>query len=462
VRRGSNPLALGACLWFVVAVGCSTSEPTVDADSGVDADLRVVPCTFHVTSAVSPVIPTVGIVTWSTSLPRVTEANIDFGLTTSYGMTAPVDLEARDHRTLLLGMKASRTYHFRVDTSGGGDRCVSPDYTIETGKLPSGLPQITVTTRDAAAVFGGFLLTGQYVQMRGGPAYILDADGDIVWWYSMSTDATGVVMSYDGRFMWINAVNVPDIGANVHRVSMDGLTDLDLSSSFTGQNHQLTVLPDETVAFYAYNRSTDCDEIEEYSPSSGKVRRVVNSEAANHETGMCHLNCIRYSRDDDTLVFSDDEHDDLTKISRTGTTVWILNGTTSSFAGSVWSGGEHGVDILGLNDLLLFNNNSSTGLTGSLGGGTGTGSIAMEIRLDPSAMTAARTWSYKASPAIQNDVLGDVQRLPNGNTVVAYSTRGVLEEVDAKANLVQRWTWPAGTYFGYIQKRATLYGPPPR
>ena len=33
---------------------------------------------------------------------------------------------------------------------------------------------------------------------------------------------------------------------------MDGMTDENLSAQFTGANHQLTVLPDETVAFYAY------------------------------------------------------------------------------------------------------------------------------------------------------------------------------------------------------------------
>ena len=37
-------------------------------------------------------IATVGIVTWSTTMAGATSAKIDFGLTTSYGMTAPIDL----------------------------------------------------------------------------------------------------------------------------------------------------------------------------------------------------------------------------------------------------------------------------------------------------------------------------------------------------------------------------------
>jgi hypothetical protein len=90
------------------------------------------------------------------------------------------------------------------------------------------------------------------------------------------------------------------------------------------------------------------------------------------------------------------------------------------------------------------------------------GSIAYEVVLDLGAMTATRVWSYQAMPGISNDQLGDVQRLPNGNTVIAYSTQGVLHEVDADGNLLQEITWPIGGAYGYIHKRATLYGPPPR
>jgi hypothetical protein len=52
--------------------------------------------------------------------------------------------------------------------------------------------------------------------------------------------------------------------------------------------------------------------------------------------------------------------------------------------------------------------------------------------------------------------------VPNGNTVVAYSTRGVVHEVNAMGQLQQEILWPSGGAFGYIQKRPTLYGPPSR
>jgi len=397
-----------------------------------------------------------------------TSAKVDFGLTTDYGMTAPVDLKADMYKTLLLGMKASKMYHYRITASGSGGDCVSPDYTIMTGALTNGLPKIQLSpaTASATGLFGGFLITGQYVQgagASGSPAYILDADGDFVWWYNIGSDVTGARMSFDGTHMWINGANVPSGTVHVHRVSMDGMVDEDLSSKFGGQNHQLTVLPDETVAFYGYG-SNGCDDIKEYSPATGMTKTIVNAMTAHGGTGMCHLNNIQYWKADDSYVFSDLDNVCLTKIDRTGKTIWIangINGIKSTFTGDTWAGGEHGIHLLAADDFIIFNNNSRGGGVGA-SGGTGDGSIAMEMKLDLSGKTMMKKWSYKASPGVQNDVMGDVQRMPNGNTIVGFSTKGVLHEVDANSKLLQTLTWPLGASFGYIEKRASLYGPPPK
>ena len=281
--------------------------------------------------------------------------------------------------------------------------------------------------------------------------------------YNISSDVTGVRMSYDGKHMWINKANVPSGMASVHRVSMDGMTDENLSSQFTGMNHQLTVLPDETVAFYAYG-SNGCDDVKERAPN-GTVKTIVNARTAHGGTEMCHLNNIQYSRMDDTLVFSDLDNQDITKVTRTGTTVWVLNGTGNQFTGASWKGSEHGIHVLGLDDFLIFNNNSRVAAGSTMMvGGTGDGSIAIRIKLDLGTKTATQTWMYKAldsmNRGIQNDVMGDLQRLPNGNTVIGYSTKGVVQEVDANGMVVQELGFPNS--FGYIEKRATLYGPPPR
>jgi len=436
--------------------------------SGSGGSGMVANCTFTQMSTISTKIPTVGILTWSSTMASPTSAKVDFGLTTDYGMTAPVAKPTDMNKTLLLGMKASKMYHYQITVSGSGGDCVSPDYTIMTGALTNGLSTIKIAppTAMATGLFGGFLITGQYAQnagSSGAPAYILDADGDYVWWYNIGSDVTGARMSFDGSHMWINGANVPSGTVHVHRVSMDGMTDEDLSSKFGGQNHQLTVLPDETVAFYGYG-SNGCDDIKEYSPATGMTKTIVNAKTAHGGTGACHLNNIQYWKADDSYVFSDLDNVCLTKIDRTGKTIWIangINGVTSTFTGDTWAGGEHGIHLLAADDFLIFNNNSRGGGVGA-SGGTGDGSIALEMKLDITGKTMMKKWSYKASPGVQNDVMGDVQRMSNGNTIVGFSTKGVLHEVDSTGKLLQTLTWPLSASFGYIEKRPTLYGPPPK
>ena len=58
---------------------------------------------------------------------------IDFGLDTTYGMVAPVDLVRTDYRTVLVGMKPGKTYHFRVVASDGTTTYASEDHLLATG-----------------------------------------------------------------------------------------------------------------------------------------------------------------------------------------------------------------------------------------------------------------------------------------------------------------------------------------
>jgi hypothetical protein len=54
--------------------------------------------------------------------------------------------------------------------------------------------------------------------------------------------------------------------------------------------------------------------------------------------------------------------------------------------------------------------------------------------------------------------LGDVQRLPGGNTLVTYTTDAKIVELDPSWNEVQTFS----ARVGYASWRPTLYGPPPR
>jgi hypothetical protein len=102
---------------------------------------------------------------------------------------------------------------------------------------------------------------------------------------------------------------------------------------------------------------------------------------------------------------------------------------------------------------LFFNNgtfNSSS-----------TPSQALEYTLNTSGatMSATQVKAYKSSSNDHSDSLGDVQRLPNGNTLVTFSNKGLIQELDPSWSVVQ--TVSAST-FGYAEWRETMYGPPER
>ena len=191
------------------------------------------------------------------------------------------------------------------------------------------------------------------------------------------------------------------------------------------------MLPDETIAFYASDGGPEgCDDIKERAPN-GTVRTIANSQRALGTTGICHVNNIQYSQLDDTLVFSDHIHCAVAKVKRSdGATVWILNNATKTFTGDTWLGSQHGIHILGIDDFLIFNNNTRMIPGSTEPGGTGDGSGALEIKLDLNAKTVTKIWSYKAmGTRYQTDVMGDVQRLPNGNIVIAFGGKGIIQEI---------------------------------
>jgi len=424
--------------------------------------------------AVSTTIGPVGIVTFTVSgVSSLDSAEIQFGLDTTYGLSAPVDVAtaSSDYRTLLLGMKASKSYHYKIVGKSGNTQCASPDYTITAGGCPTSIKRPTVTTSSGVSksqLDGGFVVMEGYKATTDDYAYILDGDGDVVWCYKPTgfTDLTATRMSWDGNYMWMVHGNVPSGTSHMGRVSMDGAEFKDYTSQFSGLNHDAVVLPNDAgVAYIAYSTGT-CDDIKEWSPTTSSSKTIINSGKV-FTSGACHCNAIKYDSSDDSLIVSEDDHSAYFKVGRDGTVKWVLGGGTfnqfdkSGGGVSTWTG-EHNIHILGTDSsglfhILFFNNGQSATST------TTANALAREFSLDLKAMTTKEVWKYASNPGIQNQVMGDVQRLDNGNTIVAYSLVGVIHEADSSGNLLQTLSWSgASSGIGYITKRKTLYGPSPR
>jgi hypothetical protein len=355
-----------------------------------------------------------------------------------------VDLTDPNFRTLLLGMKADREYHFRVVASAGEQSCASPDQTLRTGIPPNSiLGKFEVNTPLPDQQAEGYLLTSLF-NGGGGPAFILDEDRDPVWWYtSQGDDVFRARMSHDGRSMWLRNTANDDVG-QVYRVSMDGLQQevWDLPTS----THDLAVVPDGTVALIA-RAENGCDEILELNPETSEVRSLFNVAQAHGQTN-CHVNAIAHYAPDDAFIVSDYINDCFVKVSRDGVVSWVLNGPYSDFTGSDWVK-QHNLHMLERDRILLFSN-----------GANGQPATLLEFKLDEQAGTVEEVWRFAGGP--QNVVGGDVQRLPNGNTLGTYSIAGTILEVNPEGQVVQEITGSLGAPFAHSEFRTSLYGPPPR
>ena len=434
------------------AGGTETGGAGLGGSGQVDCSITVA------TKSLSAEIPTVGIVEWSTDLPNITEAEIEFGLDTTYGMTAPVDLTEANYRTPILGMKAGgHTYHFRILAKAGDQICTGQDDTLPpTGDPPSALPHLTLTPTTTGGLDGGFLVLETFQQAFGtsgdGAAYIIDADGDFVWWYVVKgfVDLSRARQSYDGKYMWITTVNVMSNTQKMLRVKMDGSEVQDFTQEFGNTHHDFAVRSDETIAFMAYG--ANCDDIKERSPN-GTVTTIINGATALGASA-CHCNAIQYDRSDDTILFSELDTSSIAKVRRdTHEVVWVMSSQNSAKAtvtGLSWVN-QHGMHVLDGNRLLFFSN------------GTGPNSTAIEaeLSLNGGSGTANQVWSYPSNITVQ--YMGDVQRLGNGNTLVTYSTAGEIREVDSSGAMLQTiQVSGSGNLVGFAEKRRSLYGPPPR
>ena len=411
-------------------------------------------CTFSVTSSLATAIPTVGIVTFSTTLLNVSGARIEFGLAAGGPkLTAPVDLSLSQagYRTLLLGMKPSSTYAFKVIAqSSAGTSCESSSSTLTTGAAPSALMPPKLTVMNAAARDRGFIITSN----TGSPYYvfILDPDGAVVWWTVFQGIPTRAHMSWDGRDMYI--VNESAGGAtqttagNVARISMDGTNSETHLSGLGGAHHDVTAIPNGVAAIMWNTSDQDAHNSVVERAADGTITTVVADLADVYNSTTFHPNSIHYAPWDDSYTIGDRNPNLFVKITRKGQLVWQLGGTNPKDPSKffllqgvpTWFV-NHGHHLLADGTFVFFNN---------------AGRAVRVLKLDEATMTATSVLTYSG---VSGQILGDAQRLPNGNILATDSDAKHIDELDASGHVVA--TFVASQYLGYAEFRESLYGPPP-
>jgi hypothetical protein len=136
-----------------------------------------------------------------------------------------------------------------------------------------------------------------------------------------------------------------------------------------------------------------------------------------------HANALEVDADGNILL-SARNMDEITKIDRsTGDIIWRLGGINNQFTfinDSIRFSHQHDIRRLPNGNITMFDNGNFHAPPFSR---------AVEYRLDEQRRTAELTWEFRNSPSIYAFATGNVQRLPNGNTLISWGTTNVITEV---------------------------------
>jgi hypothetical protein len=435
---------------------------------GADLDAEVV-------ATVSERIPTVATVSWDEVSPDVRGAYVEYGPDRQHDRKARARIDASGRASaVLLGMKAGSTYQYRAVEMVGDERRTSRRRSLETGTLPAQLPDLSVTIHDEARASGGYVVTSAVSSPS--VAMVVDPAGDIVWAHQPDLDFSKlhiprVLRSRVGDwFVYHAALGLPDDTAEADlshrlavRVGADGSGEVHLP--IPDAHHDLFEHGDGVLVALTEDvrdvagHEVKGDRLVEFH-ADGSERQVWSvwdrfeydaAEPYNATLGWTHANAVDYDKDEDAYYVSLYALDCIVKIDRvSGETLWVLGGEDSDFAlpdGSTsLFGRQHQFEVLD-DGIVVFDN----------GDPDAADSRAVEYALDAAAGTAALRWEYHLDPPRYNVALGDVDRLPNGNTLVTFSALGQIDEVTPEGEVVWRLRSEMGSGFGFTMWRQTLY-----
>jgi len=172
-----------------------------------------------------------------------------------------------------------------------------------------------------------------------------------------------------------------------------------------------------------------------------------------------HMNAISVD-DDGNYVVSSRHLSEITKIDRlTGAVIWRLGGAHNQFTFTndpQQFSYQHDVRALGGGHFTVFDNGNFKKPPFTRG---------VEFAVDTTAKTATVVWQYRHSPDWYTGWMGNVQRLPNGNTLICWADQSLptITEVTSSGTIVYQSSFvsPAHCYrafrFDWMGKAAVPY-----
>lgn len=445
--------------------------------------------TFSDVAIATTNVPTVWEVTIQTNTVQEVEVEVEDG----DGRVRSVLAETTDglhHSAVVLGLHTASQYAVRASTvlSTGASAC-SEAAEMTTGTFPAGFPS-TLPGTLAEGRTAGFHLVPLLAESTVSVG-IFDENGTAVWglvtWdaadhpeWTPNPDG-GVPIPFNFR------VRLDPLGRGVVTNTQGQYSDdpgmlvtyswsgeiID-TVEFIGGHTDFALLPDGSQAMLGWDiqtrsgrrmlgdtvmiRSPDglvttiWNAFDQFDPDLGHMYPYGFTADQPPTEDWSHVNGLSYDPVGNALLFSVTEPSSVVNYNlNTGQVEWVL-GMRSPFFDGIdaslidWPHGVMAID----GGVLVFNRTHP--------GDPTTCSNAVDIAVDIQNRTATPGWSYAGASCLQNGFLGDAERLPNGNTIVTWSSYGAIEEVTPAGEVVFQLNTGIGAGFGFGVFASSLPG----
>jgi len=184
------------------------------------------------------------------------------------------------------------------------------------------------------------------------------------------------------------------------------------------------------------------------------ITDAIHENLLAHYIDYVHGNAIELDNDGN-LLLSSRHLEEITKISHsTGQIIWRLGGKNNQFTfinDTIRFSYQHAIRRISNGNITLYDNGNYH---------TPKFSRAVEYSLNETDKIAALVWEYRHTPAIYGSAMGNVQRLPGGNTLISWGTvNPTVTEVTQQGIIAFEMTLPEDVY-SYRVFKFPWNGPP--
>jgi hypothetical protein len=307
--------------------------------------------------------------------------------------------------------------------------------------LPQDIPHYTVS-HSLPDVAEGYIFVAPFYWTKttiGSYLLILNGQGQIVYYQSVADDLAAFDFKEqpNGLLSYWSQKDSTTYLMDSHYHVVDTYQ---AGNGYTSDLHDFQLLPNGNALLMAYDTETvDMSQIVAGGKKDAAVTGLVVQELdasknvifewrswdhisyfdstatlTDQEIDLVHGNALALSNDGN-LLLSSRNLGEITKIDlQTGEIIWRLGGRASTlqFVNGQPFAYQHDVRQLPNGDITVFDNHGTTEHPAA--------SHALEYRIDEAAKTATQVWEFTHVPPIFGTYMGNVQRLPDGNTFISW------------------------------------------